>query len=71
MKDLSGQRGWEYTYKKKLEDDIELLRDALEISEGRTMEQYHYMCGKLRGIRAALEEMSEAREKFKLDDDAD
>lgn len=76
MKELSGQRGWEYVYKKKLEGEIEVLRDALEISEvelpkGRTMEQYHFLCGKLRGFKLALEEMAEARDRFKLDDDAD
>lgn len=76
MKDLSGQRGWEYAYKKKLEDEIEVLRDALEITEtefpkGRSMEEYHFVSGKVRGLRIALKEMADAREKFKLDDDAD
>lgn len=71
MKELSGQRGWEHVYRKKLEGEIELLRDALEDGEGRTMDQYHYLCGKLRGFKLALHEMADAREKFKLDDDAD
>lgn len=71
MKDLSGQRGWEYAYRKKLAEEVENLRDALEKSEGRTMEEYHYICGKIRGFKLALDEMTTAREKFKLDDDAD
>lgn len=74
MKELSGQRAWEYTFQKKLEDEIENLRDALEGGDNRdgvTTANIHYLSGKIKGLKWALDEMEDARKRFKLDDDAD
>lgn len=69
MKQLSGSRGWEYTYRKRLEDklamDVEFLADRAV--EGN----FQYLQGQIRGIRDAIELLDEVWEEYKLDDDAD
>lgn len=72
MKQLSGVRGWEYAYGKELEDKLARLRSDLEErAEGRDLAQFQYICGKICGIREAIDELAVARHKYRLDDDAD
>lgn len=71
MKQLSGQRGWEYAYRKALEDKLADLRATLERGEGRELGQFQYLCGKICGIREAIELMIETHNEYRLDDDAD
>lgn len=68
MRQLSGQRGWEYAYEKALEEKLESLRDQLEGGDPAT---YLQLCGEIHGIRVAIKELSEVRSRFNLDDDAD
>jgi hypothetical protein len=67
MKDLSGARGWEYAYRKELEAEIEIMRDALEDSG----EEHNYLRGQIRGIRIAISRLTEVRERFNADEDED
>jgi hypothetical protein len=68
MRELTGARGWEYAYEKGLEAKLELLRDQME---ARVTEDYQYLCGQIRGIRVAIDELHEVRSRFNRDDDAD
>jgi len=65
---LVGSRGWEYAYKKTLEEKLERLRDLLE---GNNPADYQYLCGQISGIRIAIMELSETRRRFNQDGDAD
>jgi hypothetical protein len=68
MRQLAGDRGWEYAYKKALEEQLAVYREQLEASgEGPTQ----YLRGVIYGIRVAIGEMSEARLKHRQDGDAD
>lgn len=72
MRQLTGSRGWEYAYEKELDDKLaNLRRDLEERAEGRNLAQFQYLCGKIRGIREAIELLAETRQKYRLDDDAD
>lgn len=71
MKQLSGVRGWEYAYRKALDDRLAVLRNTLENGQGRELAEFQYLCGQIRGIREAIAELDETRLKYRLDDDAD
>lgn len=75
MRELSGARGWEYAYKKALEDKVEVLRDCLEtcVSQAGQREDMDvgFLCGQIHGIRESIKELSDVRERFNLDDDED
>lgn len=71
VKDLAGSRAWEYAYSKGLEAEIENLRDSLENGEGRGLGEYQYLCGQIRGIRVALNALTEVRDRYNADDDVD
>lgn len=72
MKQLTSSRGWEYAYEKELEEQLaRLRRDLEERAEGRDLAQFQYLCGKIRGIRMAIDQLTEIREKYRLDDDVD
>jgi hypothetical protein len=71
VRDLTGTRAWEYVYQKGLEDRVNDLRDALENPEGKDLAQYHFLCGQIRGIRLAIDELADTRKRFRIDDDAD
>ena len=71
MKDLTSSRGWEYAFQKLLESEIEIMRDTLENGENRELSQFVYLCGQIRGIRVAIKDLSEVRERFNVDDDKD
>jgi hypothetical protein len=74
MKNLSGSRGWEYAYRKDLEQLIADLRDGLEGGDERKscdVETYHYICGKIHGIRVAISKLTEMQARFNLDRDED
>lgn len=71
MKQLSGARGWEYAYRKELEDKLARLRQVLEDGEGRELPQFQYLCGQIRGIREAIDVLGEVQKNYRLDDDAD
>lgn len=65
---LAAGRGWEYAYKKALEDQLARYRDELE----RAGDAPHvYLRGVIYGIRVAITELVEAREKHRQDGDAD
>jgi len=68
---LSGARGWEYAYKKELENKLEVLRDALENGQTLPAQEFSFLCGQIRGIRLAIAELSDTRARFNVDDDAD
>ena len=71
MKELTGSRGWEYAFQKLLESEIEILRDSLENGENRELAQFQFLCGQIRGIRVAIKDLSEVRERFNVDEDKD
>lgn len=71
MKQLSAQRGWEYAYRKALDEKLAGLRETLENGEGRRGREYQYLCGKIRGIREAIDQLDQTRQDYRLDDDAD
>lgn len=66
--ELSSARGWEYAYEKGLKEELERLRDALENSEPSTCE---FLRGQIRGIRVAISDLSEVRQRFNVDQDQD
>jgi hypothetical protein len=68
MKQLTGDRGWEYAYKKELERQLEVFRNQLEGTEDNSI---HYIRGVIHGIRVCIKELSEARSKHRQDGDAD
>jgi hypothetical protein len=71
MKQLTGSRGWEYAYKKGLEERVAGLHLEQEKCEGRTLEQFAYLCGQIRGIRDAIRDLAEVRERFHTENDGD
>jgi hypothetical protein len=71
MKELTGSRAWEYAYLKGLESQIENLRDSLENGENRGVGEFQFLCGQIRGIRVAITELTEMRERYNADDDVD
>lgn len=68
MNNLTAGRGWEYAYKKALEEQLEVYRDQLEASEATA---HDYLRGVIHGIRVAIKELSDARVKHRKDGDAD
>lgn len=68
MRELTAGRGWEYAYKKALEEQLERYRDQLETGGEASTE---YLRGSIHGIRVAIKELSEARVKHRQDGDAD
>jgi hypothetical protein len=71
MKELASSRAWEYAFLKLLESEIENLRDSLENGENRELGEFQFLCGQIRGIRVAIKELTEVRERFNVDDDVD
>ena len=72
MKQLSGSRGWEHAYKKEVEHKLAGLRAMLEHpSHERTLGEFQFLCGKIRGISEAIDLLDETLGKYRLDDDAD
>lgn len=68
MKDLTGERGWEYAFTKQLKERIEQWRIGLE--EGK-LEDVPYIRGRIRGIRDCLDDLTDVRKRFNLDEDQD
>lgn len=68
MTGLTAGRGWEYAYKKALEE--ELARDLLQLEMGGDVST-EFLRGSIHGIRVAIRELSEARTKHRQDGDAD
>lgn len=68
MKQLAAGRGWEYAYRKALDEQLESFRDQLEISGEVPTD---YLRGAIHGIRVAIKELSETRSRYRQDEDAD
>lgn len=68
MKVLTSTRGWQYAYTKQLKDRIEGLREALEQS---AIEDVPYIQGRIRGIRDCLDDLTDVRKRFNVDEDED
>lgn len=71
MRNLRAGRGWEYAYKKELDQEIERLRDELERCQDRPPEMWHYLSGQICGIRVAISRLTEIRERFNVERDED
>lgn len=71
MRQLSGSRGWEYAYRKALDEELERLHLDVEKCEGRTVETWNYLCGQIYGIRVAIDHLTEVRDRFNVDRDED
>lgn len=68
MIELTTGRGWEYAYRKALED--QLARHRYELERGGDA-PHQYLRGAIYGIDLAIKELSEVRVKYRQDGDAD
>jgi hypothetical protein len=68
MIELTAGRGWEYAYRKELED--QLARHILALEMGGDA-PHQYIRGVICGIRLSIKELSLARAKYRQDGDAD
>jgi hypothetical protein len=74
MNNLSGARAWEYVYVKALKERMQDLKDSLVGGDDRKScepETYHYICGQIRGIQVCIDDLTEMRKRFNLDQDED
>ena len=69
VRELTGT--WDRTLERRLEKEIELLRDALEGSENRDLAGMQYLCGQIRGIRLSIECLNDIRKRYNRDGDID
>jgi len=71
MKELTSARGWEYAYRKRMEDKLARCRQTLEQGEGRDASWFNFLCGQIRGISEAIDDLDETQREYRLDEDAD
>jgi hypothetical protein len=64
-------RGVEYALDKQLEVEIENLREHLAQAGAEDFAQYQFICGKIRGIRLAIEVLSRVRKRLEPDEDVE
>ena len=69
VQELTGS--WDRTLERRLEKEIEVLRDALENSEDRDLAGVQFLCGKIRGIRISIGCINDVRKQYNRDGDVD
>lgn len=68
MMQLAAGRGWEYAYRKALEEQLAVFRKELEMGGDAP---HQYLRGVIHGIDLAIREMADMRLKHRQDGDAD
>jgi len=61
---MDTQQPWDYVLERKFKEEIGELMEALAAGSAGDYAQYQYICGRIRGIRFAMDTVTWVRERL-------